>query len=298
VTPGGVSDDRPQPVGAVRRVGGGVVRAAGGAVKGTVRGTVGVTTGARCILTGVGRIVRTPWLWPYGLAPAAIGLVVYGAAFWWMLDLVSAARGLAAEYTGAVGGVIATVLTAAVVVAAVLVAFYVAFPSVVRVIAAPFLALLADRVYADVAGGDPPRVPGSRLVRWVLRPIWESLVLLAIRVVVTALALPLVCVPVVGAGLFFAALLPVEGMDLLDWAQGARAVPLKERLRFVRRHLAASAGLGLGSAGLLLVPILNVLFLPALVVGAVLLDQRVSPDFAAHLPAREPEPGPAAGEDA
>lgn len=158
-------------------------------------------------------------------------------------------------------------------------AFYVAFPAIVRVVAAPFLALLADRVFADVSGHEAPTPPGSRFMRWGVRPIVDALTLLAVRIVVTVIALPLLCVPVVGAGLFFAAMLPLEGLDLMDLAQGARAVPLRERLRFVRKHLPASTGLGLGAAGVLLIPVVNVFCLPALVVGAVLLDSEVSPDF-------------------
>lgn len=289
---GGAPDDDAAPdAAAVRRLGGGVARAAGGAVKGTVRGTIGVGAGARCVVSGVLRLIRTPWLWPYGIAPVAIAIVVFVGVTYGMVDwLVPSARALAAEYTGEWGGVAATILSFAVLVAAALLTFYVAFPSIVRVFAAPFMALLVDRVYAEVAGHETPPLPGGRVVRWVLRPIYEALALLVVRLVVTVIALPLICVPVVGAALFFAVLLPIEGMDLLDLAQSARGVPLRERLRFVRRHLAASSGLGLGAAGLLLVPVLNVFFLPALVVGAVLLDQRISPDFAGPV---DGLPGPA-----
>lgn len=283
--------DDPRPPGAVRRigggvarVGGGVARAAGGAVKGTVSGTVGVGAGARCVVAGVARLVRTPWLWPYGIAPVSIAILVFVGVTYWLVDwLVPASRMFAEQYTGEIGGVIAAILSFAVLLAAVLFAFYVAFPSVVRVFAAPFMALLVDRVYAEVSGVEPPVLPGGRLVRWVLRPIGEALVLLGVRLLVTVLALPLICVPVVGPALFFAVLLPIEGLDLLDLAQSARGVRLLHRLRFVRRHLAVSSGLGLGAAGLLLVPVVNVFCLPALVVGAVLVDQRVSPDFAGHV---------------
>ena len=44
----------------------------------------------------------------------------------------------------------------------------------------------------------------------------KSFIFLGIRLVVTVVALPLICIPVVGAPLFFCVLLPLEGMDLLD----------------------------------------------------------------------------------
>ncbi len=252
------------------------------AARGAFDGTRGVALGARAILRGVGRLVRTPWLWPYGVAPVLVALVVFGGTLAWTLEVaVPAARDAAAERLGDVGGVAAWIVTFLLVLAAFAFAFYAAFPSIVRVVAAPFLALLSDRAYREIAGHPAPQPPGARFVRWVLRPIGEALVLLAIRLVVTALALPLLCIPVAGPILFFLVLLPLEGMDLLDLAQSARAVPLGRRLAFVRGHLGASAGLGLGAAGVLFVPGLNVLFLPALVVGAVLLDAEMCDDFAA-----------------
>jgi len=254
--------------------------AAGGAVKKTLSGTKAFWCGSRCLLKGVGHLMASPHIWPYGIAPVSIAIFVFLGTMFWLVDwLVPLAGSIAQEYLGAVGGVAAVILTAAVVIAAGLVAIYVAFPAVVRVVAAPFLALLSDRVFEDVTGMAAPTPPGNRVVRWVLRPIGEALVFLAIRIVVTVIALPLICIPIVGAPLFFCVLLPLEGMDLLDLAQSARAVPLRERLRFVRSHIPASAGLGLGAAGVLFVPLLNVFFLPALVIGAVLLDREVSPDF-------------------
>jgi len=266
----------------LHRAVGAAVGAAGGAVRTTLSGTKAFWCGARCIFAGTGRLVRSPHIWPYGVAPVVIALFVFVATTYWLVDwLVPAARAVAQEYLGAAGGIVAVLLTAAAVLAAAVFALYVAFPAIVRVVAAPFLALLSDRVFADVTGMEAPIPPGNRVVRWVLRPIGEALVFLAIRLVVTVVALPLICIPVVGAPLFFCVLLPLEGMDLLDLAQSARAVPLKRRLRFVRSNIAASAGLGLGAAGVLFVPIVNVFCLPALVIGAVLLDREIAADFPA-----------------
>jgi len=257
-----------------------VAGAAGGAAQKTLSGTKAFWCGSRCLLKGVLHLISSPHIWPYGIAPVTIAILVFVGTTYWLVNwLVPMARSIAEDYLGAVGGVAAVILTAAALIAAALVAVYVAFPAIVRVVAAPFLALLSDRVFQDVTGMPAPTPPGSRVVRWVLRPIGEALVFLAIRIVVTVVALPLICIPFVGAPLFFCVLLPLEGMDLLDLAQSARAVPLRERLRFVLTHVPASAGLGLGAAGVLFVPLLNVFFLPALVIGAVLLDREVSPDF-------------------
>jgi uncharacterized protein involved in cysteine biosynthesis len=115
---------------------------------------------------------------------------------------------------------------------------------------------------------------------------------LLVRIVVIVLALPFLLIPIVGQILFAVALFPLEAMDLLDWAQSARGVPLSRRLPFLRQKLTACTGLGAGAALFLFVPLVNVLVLPALLVGAVLLDQRLSPDFPT---AETPDGGDATG---
>ena len=207
-----------------------VRRVTGGAVRRTARGTKAFSLGAGSILRGLTRLVRTRYLWPYAVAPVLIGLVLFTGMIWalasWLPGLVEGwlAERLP-EWLALSGGW----LTAITLVGVGLVLFYVAFPAFVRVLAAPFLALLVDRVYEDVSGRPTPTPPGSRFVRWVLRPIWESLVL---RRHPDRRDRPRAAADLRprrrGGPLFFAALLPVEGMDLLDLgAGGARAVPLR-----------------------------------------------------------------------
>lgn len=116
-------------------------------------------------------------------------------------------------------------------------------------------------------------------MRWIVRPIGEALVLLAIRCAVLVAALPLLLVPVAGAVIFAAVGMWMLGVDLLDIAQSARGVLLANRLSFILRNLGACLGLGVTAGVLLLVPGLNLLLLPAVVVAGVLLDSRISPDF-------------------
>lgn len=262
-----------------------LVRTATGTVVGAastaIRGGKAFGLGSVCIFRGAKRLVVTPWLWRYALAPAVLAFVMFVGCFWWFWSVgVDWAKGLAAGWMGETGGLVAGILAGLAILAAALLLFYVAFPSLVRIVAAPFLALLADRVYEDVAGRAPPAYPGTRFRRWIVMPIRDAIMVVGIRLVVTCIALPLNFIPVLGQAAFFAVLLPLEGLDLLDLGLSARAVPLKERLVFTRRNLAAASGLGMGSAAVLFIPVVNVFFLPSLVVGAVLLDAEISPDFA------------------
>jgi len=281
---------------------GAVAGVAKGAARVTVSSGVSFTTGTFCVLRGLKRMVHTPWLWPYAAAPVVVALLSFVGVIYWLVNwLAPAMQEVVASRLPDWLASAAWFFTAAGLIGAGLIAMYFAFPAIVRVFAAPFLALLADKTYESVSGHPAPAPPGSKFVRWVVRPIYEAVVLLGIRIVVTVVALPLLCVPVVGTIAFFMIMLPLEGMDLLDLAQSARALPFGERLRFVRRNWIATSGLGLGAAGVLLIPFVNVFLLPSLVVGAVLLDQRMSPDFAgppeAPEPAELPEPPDLPGPD-
>jgi len=239
---------------------------------------VSFATGLACALRGSVHLAVTPALWGWALAPVAVasavlvgaGVLGHGALYEWV-------RRLSEEHLGgsAVTGIAFHVL------------FWVAFATatffifsfVVRLIAAPFLALLAERAVPTVAGAPAPASPGPPFVRWVVRPIAEALVLLALRLAVTLLALPLLLVPVAGAVLFAIVSMALLGLDLVDIAQSSRGIVLGPRLRFAGRNAWACLGLGVGAGLLMLIPCVNVLFLPAAVVAAVLLDSRLAPDF-------------------
>ncbi len=237
--------------------------------------------GLRCGFRGLAACVTTPRLWPWAIVPTIVGIVVFvGPMYAAGGGLAETIQELAAEWgfgeaatAWTTGGVV--FLFAAVCLIA---ASFVLGP-VVRIVAAPFLALLSDRWVRELAGREVPAGPGGPFVRFVVVPVRDAFVFLAIRIVLTVCLAVLLCVPVVGAFLFAAALAPVEGMDRMDVALSARAVPLGERLRFAWRNLGACAGLGTVVTLLLAVPFVNLMLLPGLAVGAVLLDRELSPDF-------------------
>jgi uncharacterized protein involved in cysteine biosynthesis len=237
--------------------------------------------GLRCGVRGLAACVSTPRLWPWAIVPAIVGVLVFFGPMYLAGDgLAETIQGLAERWgfgeTAAAwttGGIV--FLFAAI---SLILAYFVLGP-IVRIVAAPFLALLSDRWVRELAGREIAPGPGSAFVRFVIVPVRDAIVFLAIRVVLTAGLLVLLCVPVVGGFLFAAALAPVEGMDRMDVALSARAVPLGERLRFAWRNLGACAGLGTVVTLLLAVPFVNLLLLPGLAVGAVLLDRELSPDF-------------------
>jgi CysZ protein len=60
-------------------------------------------------------------------------------------------------------------------------------------------------------------------------------------------------------------------IDYVDWAASRRELPARRRLRWAFAHLRPMLGLGTGIWLLLLVPIVNLVFMPAAVAGGTLL---------------------------
>lgn len=237
--------------------------------------------GAWAVFRGCGMLFKRPGWWPYALAPVIVTVLVYGLGTWWLVDTGADWFSSNVEHWTGLGWLaeMGWWSSAVVVVSLSLIGWYLFYLPLVRALAAPFLALFSERVFATLSGVDVPVPPGRRLVRWVLRPIREALVLLGIRLVVSVAFSPLLCLPFVGPVLFFLVLAWLEGMDLLDIGMSARGLVLRERFPFVKRHKWAAMGLGVGAAAILWVPVVNLLFLPGLIVAAVLLDQRLSEDF-------------------
>ena len=247
-----------------------------------------VALGFACGMRGVGLLARRPRWWLLASAPAIVGgvltVVLFSGAFAWMREWTADLLSLSdAGGWKTVSDAVQFLLAAS----AGIVFLIFAFAPLVRAIASPFLALLAERVVADVSGAPAPVGTGSRFDRLVVRPIVESVLLVLVRLVWSAAALPLLCVPFAGAFLFAMVLMPLEGFDLVDLALGARGTDLSQRVSFATRHPGATIGLGVAKTLLLLVPCLNLAFLPGALVGAVLLDERLGDGF----PARA-EPAP------
>lgn len=263
----------------------------------TPRRPGGFAAGVRCGFRGLGTCVTTPALWPWALVPALITAAVFASLYLFSHSSATTwARDTARELLGE-GWAGAASWTAAVLVAGVMiVVLYLVFAPIARVVAAPFLAVLSDRTVGRIAGAAPQVPTRAPFVRFVVVPVRDALVFLALRIVAMAVLSPVLCFPGVGALVFFLALVPLEGLDRMDVAQSSRGVPLGRRVSFAWRRFGACCGLGIVAAALLLVPVANVLLLPGLVVGAALLDAEVSEDFprlTAAAPAPPPAPGPA-----
>lgn len=241
---------------------------------------MGLTAGFACAFRGIGRVARRPAWWGIALAPALVTAIAVVAAFTPLSS--SAKESLESALRVPADGFLRTAYDwtfGTVFVAAAVVVLYFVFAPLVRLVSAPFLAILADLAVADVSGAPTPAAPGSRIMRWLVRPLAEACAVLAVRFVWMLATSPALCIPGVGAIVWAALLTPLEGFDAIDVAISARGRVLSERIAFARRNPGVVIGIGAARTILLFIPVLNLFFLPGTVVGAVLADRDFSPDF-------------------
>lgn len=138
-------------------------------------------------------------------------------------------------------------------------------------VAAPFNARLSEVLDERLSGVRPPPFEVSRIAVDLLRTAVIEIAFAVINVVlfVAGLAVPVAspvffAVGMVAWALYFA-------VAYVDAPLASRGKTLRERLAFVGRHPMALLGFGTGVGIFLVVPLVNLFFMPAAVAGGVLL---------------------------
>jgi CysZ protein len=212
----------------------------------------------------------------FGLLPALVTLVLYGAALgslgYFTADLAgwasSLARGWGLPWEDAFGVVFVVLVWAAALMLAA-----VTFAAVTLLVGDPFYEKLSERV-EETEGGCPD---GPDLPLW--RELWDSLrdsLFVLWRVLLFAVPLFFLgFLPFVGQSVIPALGFCVSGffltLELASVAMERRGIPVRERLRMLRRRKALALGFGVPLVLLFLVPLAAVLLMPGAVAGAALL---------------------------
>jgi CysZ protein len=212
----------------------------------------------------------------FGLLPALVALVLYGAALtalaffaddiaaWatpfadgWSELWRALLRGLFAALLW-LGGLLLSVLT---------------FTAVTLVLGDPFYEKLSEQV-EESEGGAPPG-PDRSLLLEVWTSLCDSLYVLWRMLLFTVPLFFLGFLPVVGQTVVPALGFCVSGffltLELVSVAMQRRGVPVRERLRILRTRRALALGFGVPLVLLFLVPLVAVVLMPGAVAGAALL---------------------------
>lgn len=236
--------------------------------------------GARTLGTGFGLIVRSPGLLLLGALPALITTVLLAALLGTLLyfspDLVAWMTPFAEDWSPGWRRTLRVLLAVALFGAAALVGSL-SFVALTLLVGGPFyerVAELAERGRGLDTSGD-----GASTVRLLGRGLRDSLILVLIALSGAIVLFALGFVPIVGqfvvpvlAALFGAWVITLEMVGLVFQRRGLR---LGARHRALRGQRAVVFGFGLPTYLLCLVPLVQLVVIPAAVVGGTLLAHRV-----------------------
>lgn len=225
-------------------------------------------------------------LWKYAAAPTAIGIVILGGSYWliyhFLFPFLTPYSG-GAWYQQALYYfllVIGTVLL-------LVVSFFV-LTRVASALAAPFNDLVSQKT-EEIIKGTFHDTPFSllQLMNDSARSIGHSFKILGIYLILLIAALLLLLIPVIGAPLSTAAGALISAymfaFEYLGYPMDRRRFTWKQKQAFLRSRLKSVIGFGLGNVVMASIPFLNLLFIPAAVVGGTLLFLELNID---------PEQGP------
>ena len=208
----------------------------------------------------------------------AISLVPIGATILLLLGLAAgAAWGIGELTSGMLGGVWRRLAQAIVLILALLVGWFLYLP-LARILLAPFAESLSRRTMrilggvtansADTGWGRAFR-EGAKLVTLQL--------LLALAGMALGAAFPPFVIPI---GLTLGVL--TASLDFIDVPLSVRGWSLRQKLAMIGSHKALTAGFGTAACATLFIPGINLLLLPAGIVGATLLCRSIDLPQQAH----------------
>ena len=141
-----------------------------------------------------------------------------------------------------------------------------------RLLAGPFLSLLAERILRE--DGLAPELPAAAQLKLMARMVLVSLNKGVIFFVLGLIFFVFALVPFLNAVAAFGVLL-LLAFDTIDYSLEIYGLTLAERWSFVKRNASAFAGVAAALAFVLWIPFLNVLLFPVLVAGAAELTGRL-----------------------
>lgn len=221
-----------------------------------------------------------PRLWSWVMAPAAITLVLLGAMIYLVLRI---ADSLVARVTSwlpdAIAGAGGWVIWVIVFVALIFGAFLV-FVSVAGIVAGPFNEMVSEAVEEQVTGKRGPAFSFGAFTTSFARGIGHGLKRVVAAVVGALLLFVLGFVPVIGSiaafvlGGYFTA--RGAAYDCYDAILSRRELPYDAKTAYLAERRGRTLGLGAAVAGMLFVPIVNLVALGVGAVGATLavLDEK------------------------
>ena len=228
--------------------------------------------GFKYFYSGFGYLL-VPGIRRFVLAPVLINALLYAVLMWFLVsrfgDLVAAAEESLPAWLDWLGAVLWILFVAA--------AFFLllfTYVAVGSLVAAPFNGMLAEAVEHHLTGSRPPDLPWPRMIARLPHTIRQETMKLFYFLFWTVVILISFIVPLVNLlspvlwALFTAWMC---ALDFSDYAMDNNRLPFREMRRRLRGDLSMSLGFGFGMMLVLGIPVVNILALPAAVIGATIM---------------------------
>lgn len=216
----------------------------------------------------------------YTIFPVLINIIIFAFGLWFIISRVTQWTG---DFIPDTNGwwkallIIINIIIIAMIVGAALLMF----AGTARIIAAPFneqLSKATEEILTKTKEQEE-KLTLKLITEDAWRTIKEEIIKLAFFVVVEGLLLPLNLIPAAGSILYAIVATPITWLfasfDTIDIPLARRKIPMKQRRKFMTQHKALFLGYGLATSLLIAIPILNLLFMPVIIIaGTMLFIQR------------------------
>lgn len=245
--------------------------------------------GASYFPRGLLHLVRHPRLWKWATIPALLNAIAILVAFAlallladWLLTETSAEA--LSDWTGwfwgtlswpawALGRLVSVLGFLAIPLSLWLIVAFPPFALIYKILFMPFMELLAEGAEQEALGiEDASRFELSRFYANVVIAILDAVLLTLLQALLWLLLLPINLVPILG-NLVWVGLPPAlfAGMDYTDIDLIRRGYPTREKVRLWAHHHWRFLGFGLSFCFLAVIPVVNMVIIPAAAVGGSLL---------------------------
>lgn len=213
----------------------------------------------------------------YTVIPLMLNILIFGFALWFVF----------ARVEGAIDGIIPDtnqwwrtllIITNIIVFVILLVVAFFLFTFMARIIAAPFneqLSKATEALLSGQTGEEDEKLTFKLIADDAWRTIKEETLKIAYFVVIQGVLLLLNIIPVVGNIAYIIIATPITWLftsfDSVDPPLARRKTSIRTRKNFIWSHRALFFGFGLASTLLIAIPILNLFFMPVLIVAGTTL---------------------------
>jgi len=233
-----------------------------------------LTKGLHDLGRGFDFVKRHPSLWKWIIAPSIVTLLLLVGAVMGIASLteplVTWVTSHLPSFLESVAGVILTII----VVIGLSLAALLIFVSVAGMIAGPFNELLSEAVEERLTGKAAAPFSLAAFLRGAVLGLLHGLRRIVVALFGVVLLFVLGLVPVIGQIAAFVVGLWLAGRsaayDAFDAVLSRRELAYADKLAYLERHRSRTLGLGLAIAGMLLVPVVNVVVIGLGAVGATL----------------------------